>query len=141
MAKELGTFLDNIGREVSRMAKKRRGGTIVFNVKRRPSEDFVLKDLMRYSNLIRPPIPFSLGFLYELFDTRKPGHDGAAVIELFDQNYAAFFPQVVATEVLFSLQPEFTVSFLPGRGTRHNSGLLLSMLTNSPVSNATCFWG
>lgn len=88
----LRQIFDHFLLEIGKMARMRRGGTIVFNLERPPSEDVVLSFISRDS--CRLDIPYQHGILLRLFDTSRQGHDGAVFIHLYDEHTLECAPKV-----------------------------------------------
>lgn len=78
--------------EIRKMARMRRGGTVVFNLECPPSEDVVLSFISRDSS--RLDLPYQREILLRLFDTSRQGHDGAVFIHLYDEHTLECAPKI-----------------------------------------------
>lgn len=88
------------------MAEKRRGGTIIFAMKRRFSDDAVLIDVAKYSTFMGTPL--TKGGLFELFDPQARNHDGAVILSLFCQRTREVSPTIWSAANKLPVDPELS---------------------------------
>lgn len=100
-------------------------------VNRRLASDPVLSDIAQHSNVLN--YAFSEGSLFDIFDTSKRGHDGAAIITLFDEGTGEFSPRIHSTGNMLPADSSHSAAALADRGLRHHSAFLMSQLTNSTI--------
>ncbi|KAH7710097.1 hypothetical protein AAVH_22618 [Aphelenchoides avenae] len=115
------------------MARRRIGGTVILNFECPPSNDVVLTDLASAAAHLR--VPFKCGILVRLCREKNvlrrpnPGHDGALLITLFDEDTFTWKPMINSNQLAL---PTFSGD-LGDRGLRHHSALCLSQLTSSII--------
>lgn len=118
--------LQRVVQEIFEMKRRSRGGTIIFNVKKRPCEDAVIADLVATSS---GTYYLHTTGLAELFDTRRKGHDGAIIISLFSLG-SCFSPSISATQCWLPIDVQ--LAGVKG-GTRHRSAATFSQITDAPI--------
>lgn len=126
----MGSQIDAIVAELCRMASARRGGTVIFNIRCRPSDELLLREIEE--NATHVDEPFTTGRLLDIFDTSKAGHDGAVILRLFNY-FGLFAPTISSLANILPTGHAVGVPQLLNRGLRHNSALAMSLLTNSPI--------
>lgn len=120
-------FVRCLLRELREMAATKTGGTIILNGECPPWDDVVLDFVS--SSSFRLDIPLTDGILRHLFDTSRPGHDGAVLINLFNERTWKFEPKIYSKQNTLPTFPES----VHGRGLRHLSAKCLSDVTNALV--------
>lgn len=117
-----------------RLARMRRGGTIIINYLRRPSRDGILDWLSRRSqDAVRLDRAFDPELLIEMLGTTHTYHDGAIIVNLFDAE-GRFSPVIHAVRVWLPLVDRSRVNLvIAGRGTRHVTAYDVSELTLADV--------
>ncbi|KAH7713079.1 hypothetical protein AAVH_19561 [Aphelenchoides avenae] len=123
----LRQFVSDIVQEISKMAKRNVGGTIVINIEYPPSDDLVLSLISKYSRLHDEP--YHSGILLRLFDKNKEGHDGAVIVTVFNNATWRCAPRVHSSRNTLPTTPEP----LNGRGLRHLSAECISKLSSALV--------
>lgn len=102
------------------MAAAHVGGTLIIP----EGNDSFLRQICKEHHSVGEPL--TRGSLLRLFTTRRDGHDGAAVIDV-----AGSEPFVRASQVHLPYDRSKLSRTVQGRGTRHNSALYASTLSNS----------
>ncbi|KAH7719595.1 hypothetical protein AAVH_12950 [Aphelenchoides avenae] len=121
-------FIHNIAEEIRVMAQQKLGGTTIFNHHKPPSSDPFLQELSRSAiasaAVSAIDVPFAYGKQLEIFNTSKPTHDKAAVIEFFEGD-GSFAPRLHSTGNELPMhgpkREKHDVPELKGRGTRHKA--------------------
>ncbi|KAH7704021.1 hypothetical protein AAVH_28800 [Aphelenchoides avenae] len=127
--------LSDVLQEVCELARIRRGATIIFDLHRLISDDIVLSELARsplLSGVVVQSVALLFGMLLDLFDARRKGHDGAAILRFFNDR-GSVEPNIHAAAVVLPTSSDSRFLALPDRGTRHRSAVVTSHLTNSPI--------
>lgn len=133
-ADPIETFAIQMKNVLRRLARKRRGGTIIVNYMRRPSRDVILEWLTRRSqDAVRLDRAFDPELLIEMLATTHMYHDGAIIITVFNDEWK-FSPVIRWVRIWLPFVGRSRVNLvIAGRGTRHVTAFDISEITLADV--------
>ncbi|KAH7714812.1 hypothetical protein AAVH_17820 [Aphelenchoides avenae] len=128
-------FGEDLSRDLMNMAQLKRGGTVVVNHWIPPSYDEMLRRHTPSTRILN--VPYEYGALSRIFDTSRQGHDGAVIIDLFDEISEEFQPTVRCCGYTFPINERPAWDVKPTNaangGTRRTSALRMSHYTNCSI--------
>lgn len=109
------------------MAAANVGGTLIIPALQSASETIFYSDITKRQNVIGKPL--TKGSLLRLFSTRRDGHDGAVIVDVFGKPT----PWIRSSQHHLPYDSSRSTGTVANRGLRHNSAAYASTLTNSMI--------